>query len=91
MGEHGFILGGAGGARHEGLKRHKHSHWFSEMTGRRGTRIVRGETQYLILDALNLKKRHGYEIIQTIEEETGCMYRPSAGTVYPRLAEAGGP
>jgi DNA-binding PadR family transcriptional regulator len=48
-------------------------------------RAERGEVRYLILDALSERGRHGYEIIQTIEERSGGAYRPSPGTVYPTL------
>ena len=65
--------------------RHKHSSWFTEMIARRGPKMVRGETRYLLMDALGEKGRHGYDIMQAIEEKTGGMYRPSPGTVYPVL------
>ena len=31
--------------------------------------------------------RHGYEVIQDLEQRFGGLYIPSAGTVYPRLAK----
>ena len=48
-------------------------------------RVERGEVKYLILDSIEKKARHGYEIIQTIEKCSGGNYRPSAGTIYPTL------
>jgi DNA-binding PadR family transcriptional regulator len=30
--------------------------------------------------------RHGYEVIQALSDRFGGTYRPSAGTIYPRLA-----
>jgi DNA-binding PadR family transcriptional regulator len=39
----------------------------------------------LILDAIADQPRHGYEIIQAIEERSGGSYRPSPGVVYPTL------
>jgi DNA-binding PadR family transcriptional regulator len=39
----------------------------------------------LILDALAEQPRHGYEIIQAIEQRSGGTYRPSPGVVYPTL------
>jgi DNA-binding PadR family transcriptional regulator len=50
----------------------------------RGPRAGRGEVRTLILDAIAHRPRHGYEIIQIIEERTGG-YRPSPGTIYPTL------
>lgn len=75
-----------GGDHH---KHHKHwpkkAPWFGELIGKRGTRVDRGETRYLILDTLAEKGCHGYEIMQRIQEKTGGFYRPSPGTVYPNL------
>ena len=51
----------------------------------RPPRAGRGEVKYLILAAIKDKPRHGYEIIQHIEERSHGVYRPSAGTVYPTL------
>jgi DNA-binding PadR family transcriptional regulator len=48
-------------------------------------RAERGEVRYLVLDALADKPRHGYEIIQAIEERSGGRYRPSPGVIYPTL------
>jgi DNA-binding PadR family transcriptional regulator len=38
-----------------------------------------------VLDALSLQPRHGYEVIQVIEERSGGSYRPSPGVIYPTL------
>jgi len=48
-------------------------------------RAERGEVRYLILDVLSERPRHGYEVIQAIEERCHGAYRPSPGTVYPTL------
>jgi DNA-binding PadR family transcriptional regulator len=48
-------------------------------------RADRGVVRYLVLDAIGLQARHGYEIIQAIEERSGGTYRPSPGVVYPTL------
>jgi len=58
--------------------------WMHGMVGP-GPRAERGEVRYLVLDALKDQPRHGYEIIQAIEERSQGRYRPSAGTVYPTL------
>ena len=45
----------------------------------------RGALKYLILDLINEKPRHGYDIIREFEESSGSFYTPSAGVVYPNL------
>ncbi|MBW1802296.1 MAG: helix-turn-helix transcriptional regulator [Deltaproteobacteria bacterium] len=81
----GFSKKMPGKGRHKRWHIHKKSPWFSELMGRRGNRLERGETRYLILDTLAEKGRHGYDIMQSIQEKTGGLYRPSPGTVYPTL------
>ena len=86
------------GSRHHGRGggHHGHGHgpgpghpppppWFFHMFGGPPRRAERGEVRYLILDAIAEQPRHGYEIIQTIEERSGGGYRPSPGTIYPTL------
>jgi DNA-binding PadR family transcriptional regulator len=48
-------------------------------------RADRGVVRYLVLDAIAQRPRHGYEIIQAIEERSAGTYRPSPGVVYPTL------
>jgi len=48
-------------------------------------RADRGAVRYLILDSIEKQARHGYEIMQAIEERSGGTYRPSPGVVYPTL------
>jgi DNA-binding PadR family transcriptional regulator len=65
---------------------HGHHH------GRRGGRARRGESKYLLMDALLGSPKHGYEVIKSLEERSGGRYTPSPGVVYPTLqflAEAG--
>jgi len=45
-----------------------------------------GDLKYVILQLLQEKPRHGYEIIKALEERFGGAYTPSAGTVYPTLS-----
>ena len=59
--------------------------WLADLLGGGPQRAERGEVRHLILEVLREKARHGYEIIQVIEERTGGAYRPSPGTVYPTL------
>lgn len=44
-----------------------------------------GDLKLVILSLLEERARHGYDIIKAIEERSGGMYQPSAGTVYPTL------
>lgn len=45
----------------------------------------RGDIKYLILDLLNEKPSHGYEIIKELESRFCGFYSPSPGSVYPTL------
>jgi len=58
---------------------------FSDIFGGPPPRADRGVIRYLVLDAIAQQPRHGYEIIQVIEERSGGTYRPSPGVVYPTL------
>ncbi|MDF5724328.1 MAG: PadR family transcriptional regulator [Rhizonema sp. PD37] len=75
-----------GRGEHHGHHHHGHHH------GRRGGRVRRGESKFLLMDALRDSPKHGYEIIKLLEERSGGQYAPSPGVVYPTLqfiAEAG--
>ena len=68
------------------------SHGQSSGTTGGGGRARRGESKYLLMDALRDAPKHGYEIIKSLEERSGGQYVPSPGVVYPTLqflAEAG--
>jgi DNA-binding PadR family transcriptional regulator len=58
---------------------------FWDFFGEPPQRAERGAVRYLVLDAIAAQPRHGYEIIQSIEERSGGSYRPSPGVVYPTL------
>lgn len=49
------------------------------------SRPRRGDIKFIILEVLNEKPSHGYEIIRTLEERNNGMYKPSPGSVYPTL------
>lgn len=59
--------------------------FFASRFGEPGPRAERGGVKYLLLDALRDAPRHGYEIMQVIEERSRGAYRPSPGVVYPTL------
>lgn len=50
-----------------------------------GRFFERGDIKYVVLDLLREKPRHGYELIQAIEDRCGGMYAPSPGAIYPTL------
>jgi DNA-binding PadR family transcriptional regulator len=45
----------------------------------------RGRMRLYLLKLLDEQPRHGYEILQLLEERLGGTYAPSPGSVYPRL------
>ncbi len=54
--------------------------------GPRGPRRARrGDIRAALLQALLDGPAHGYEIIRRLEERSGGLWRPSAGSVYPTL------
>lgn len=65
--------------------RHRRRHWWAGALHDPPPRAERGEVRYLVLDAISDQPRHGYEIIQHIEERAQGGYRPSPGVVYPTL------
>ncbi|RMI08743.1 PadR family transcriptional regulator [Cellulomonas triticagri] len=48
--------------------------------------FAHGQLRLYLLSLLAAGPRHGYELITALSERFGGTYRPSAGTVYPRLA-----
>ncbi|RXR06555.1 PadR family transcriptional regulator [Pseudoxanthomonas composti] len=53
--------------------------------GRR--RLAHGDLPLLLLSLIAGQPRHGYELIQLIADTFHGHYTPSAGTVYPALAQ----
>jgi DNA-binding PadR family transcriptional regulator len=74
--QHQHRHGGRGGFRRP---------WWAGAMDERAPRAERGEIRYLVLDAIREQPRHGYEIIQHIEQRAGGSYRPSPGVIYPTL------
>ncbi len=52
---------------------------------RRARVFQRGELRLVLLHLISQEPRHGYDLIQQIEELTGGQYAPSPGIVYPTL------
>ncbi len=60
--------------------------------GRRKARAMppvfgHGHLRLYLLSLLDESPKHGYELIQALEDRFGGTYIPSAGTIYPRLAK----
>jgi DNA-binding PadR family transcriptional regulator len=53
--------------------------------GRMGRMFEQGDLKFVILQMLDEKPRHGYDIIKALEERSNGAYSPSPGTVYPTL------
>ncbi|WP_422508608.1 helix-turn-helix transcriptional regulator [Stenotrophomonas sp. GZD-301] len=49
--------------------------------------LSRGDLRLLVLSLLAEQPRHGYELIQLISEMFVRAYTPSAGSIYPVLAQ----
>lgn len=52
--------------------------------------FAHGALRLYLLSLLVEGPKHGYELIQALEQRFGGTYRPSAGTIYPRLAKLEG-
>jgi DNA-binding PadR family transcriptional regulator len=59
--------------------------WWAEAMGEPPPRAERGGVRFLVLEAITEQPRHGYEIIQHIEQRASGSYRPSPGVIYPTL------
>jgi len=55
--------------------------------GPRGGRARRGDVRAAILALLAEEPMHGYQLIQEIASRSDGVWRPSAGSVYPALAQ----
>jgi len=45
----------------------------------------RGDVKYALLDLLQERPMHGYEMMKALEERSGGFYVASAGSIYPTL------
>src|SRR5438045_8953860 len=45
----------------------------------------RGDMKYALLELLQERPMHGYEMMKALEERSGGFYVPSAGSIYPTL------
>jgi len=51
----------------------------------RGRFFGRGDIKYVLLELLQERPMHGYEMIKALEEKSGGFYSPSPGSIYPTL------
>ena len=71
----------------------RHGEWGSHLPGSMGGwrggrgRMRRGDIRTAILAVLTENAGHGYDIISRLQEKSGGMWRPSAGSVYPTLQQ----
>jgi DNA-binding PadR family transcriptional regulator len=73
-----------------GHKPHEHGGWFEDIRERKASHrrerlFEQGDLKLVVLDLLQTRPRHGYEIIKAVEELAGGDYTPSPGVVYPTL------
>jgi DNA-binding PadR family transcriptional regulator len=59
--------------------------WGHGFDPRRGRVFGKGDLKYVILDLLEDRPAHGYELIRALEERFRGFYSPSPGSVYPTL------
>ena len=52
-----------------------------------GPKVRRGDVRTSVLALLAEEPRNGYQIIQEIDQRSGGVWRPSAGSVYPALQQ----
>lgn len=52
-----------------------------------GPKVRRGDVRTSVLVLLAEQPRNGYQIIQEIDQRSGGLWRPSAGSVYPALQQ----
>lgn len=45
----------------------------------------RGDMKFALLELLQERPMHGYEMIKALEEKSGGFYSPSPGSIYPTL------
>ncbi|MGN7456819.1 PadR family transcriptional regulator [Paenibacillus pasadenensis] len=92
-GRHGWHRGRFGGKDHGGRAWHHRGHPFHPHGGGfgggrgEGKRrfFERGEFKFALLELLKTGPKHGYQLIKEMEERTGGLYSPSAGSIYPNL------
>lgn len=65
----------------------RHGHRRRRMWRPMGRFFAPGEVRLALLSLLEERPQHGYELMKQLEERSRGIYRASAGTVYPTLAQ----
>lgn len=88
-GFHGGPFGGGFGGRGDGPRgpRGGAPRGGDPRERRRGGRAQRGDVRAAVLLLLAEEPMHGYQLMQAIAERTNDAWRPSAGAIYPTLAQ----
>lgn len=80
---------GPQGGRHDGHRGHRRGGDDSGHRDRpsflRGRKFGADELQILLLTLLKEQASYGYELIKTLSEKSGGLYKPSPGVIYPAL------
>ena len=63
----------------------RHGAGFMRGEGGRMRLFGQGDLRLVVLELLQERPRHGYEVIKAIEERVGGDYSPSPGVIYPTL------
>src|SRR5712692_5100220 len=53
--------------------------------GEGGRFFGRGDMKFALLELIQERPMHGYEMMKALEEKTGGFYTPSPGSIYPTL------
>ena len=78
--------GGPSGHRgHRGGDGSRRNHGGEGGGGHGGRYFDRGDLRLVLLSLIAEKPRYGYELIRSISESSGGVYRPSPGVIYPTL------
>ncbi|BBH20398.1 hypothetical protein Back11_17430 [Paenibacillus baekrokdamisoli] len=78
---------GRAGSNEGNNKHSEHDHEHGIARGdRKGKRYFgRGDVKYALLELLTKEPMHGYQMMKALEEQSGGLYVPSAGSIYPTL------
>ena len=53
---------------------------------RRGRMLDQGMLRFVVLRHIARQPRHGYDLIKLLQEQSGGVYSPSPGMIYPMLS-----
>jgi DNA-binding PadR family transcriptional regulator len=62
-----------------------HGHHGPFGPGEGGRFFGRGDVKFALLELLQERPMHGYEMMKALEEKSGGFYTPSPGSIYPTL------